>query len=136
MNKTDIPAPIYAAAGAGELAYQKLRQLPELAARTVRTAGQGADELRRRLAARDRDLTAEWVKVRDSAQRGTAVVVAKAANAQERAVTGYRNLVARGEQVVNGRLGVATGHAEPAGIEVEVGPVQAADRPGETESNS
>jgi heparin binding hemagglutinin HbhA len=135
MNKTDIPAPIYAAAGAGELAYQKLRQLPELAARTVRTAGQTAEELRRRIAARDSDLTAEWAKVRDSAQRGTAVVVAKAANAQEKAATGYRNLVARGERVVNGRLGVATGHSEPAGIEVEVGPVQAAERPSETESN-
>jgi hypothetical protein len=117
-SRNDIPAPLYAAAGAGELAYQKLRKLPEVAARTVRTA-------------RERDFNAEWARVRESAQRSTAVVVAKAATAQERAATGYRNLIARGEQVVNGRLGVATGHAEPGKVEVEVGPVQGAKRPRE-----
>jgi heparin binding hemagglutinin HbhA len=131
MNKTELPAPLYAAAGAGELAYQKLRLLPDLAARTVRTAGQTAEELRRRLATRERDLNTDWVRVRESAQRGTAVVVAKAATAQERAVTGYRNLVARGERVVNDRFGVATGQTEPARIEVEVGPVQGATRAGD-----
>jgi hypothetical protein len=121
MNKTDIPAPIYAAAGAGEVAYEKLRKLPELASRT-------AEELRQRLATRDRDLNAEWVRMRESAQRGTAVVVARAATAQERAVTGYRNLVARGERVVGSRIDATTGRAEPAEIEVEVGPVQGAKR--------
>jgi heparin binding hemagglutinin HbhA len=125
-NSNDIPAPIYAAAGAGELAYEKLRQLPELAARTARSAS----ELRQRLATENRDFKAEWTRVRDSAQRGTAVVVAKAATAQERAVAGYRNLVARGERVVNGRLGVTTGHAERTEIEVEVGPVQSGARAG------
>lgn len=122
--RNDIPAPIYAAAGAGELAYEKLRKLPELAARTARTAG----EFRQRLATRDRDLNAELARVRESAQRGTAVVAARAATAQQRAATGYRNLVARGQRVVNDRFGVTTGHAEPAGIEVEVGPVSS-DRP-------
>jgi hypothetical protein len=121
MNKTDIPSPFYAAAGAGELAYEKLRKLPELASRT-------AEELRQRLATRDRDINAELARVRESAQRGTAVVVAGAATAQERAVTGYRNLVARGERAVGSRIGTTTGRAEPANIEVEVGPVQAGTR--------
>lgn len=131
-NRSDIPAPIYAAAGAGELAYEKLRKLPELAARTARTAG----EFRQRLAAQDRNLNAEWTRVRESAQRGTAVVVAKAATAQERAVTGYRKLVARGERVVNGRLGVTTGHAERTEIEVEVGPVRSDQRAGASAASS
>ena len=121
MSKTDIPSPLYAAAGAGELAYEKLRKLPELASRT-------AEELRQRLATRDRNLNAELARVRESAQRGTAVVVARAATAQERAVTGYRNLVARGEKVVGSRIGATTGRAEPAKIEVEVGPVQGGKR--------
>lgn len=115
MNRTDIPAPLYAAAGAGELAYERLRRLPETAARTAET-------LRERFAARD------FSEVRESAQRSTAVVVARAAAAQERAAAGYRNLIARGERVVAERAGVTTGHAEPAGIEVEVGPVQSAER--------
>lgn len=129
MNRADIPSPFLAAAGASELAYQQLRRLPEVAARTVRTAGQTAEELRLRIGGGDRDLNAELARLRESAQRGTATFVARAAAAQERAVIGYRSLVARGEQVVADRIGVGTGDAEPAKIEVEVGPVQAAERP-------
>jgi hypothetical protein len=129
MNRADIPSPFLAAAGAGELAYQQLRKLPEVAAKTVRTAGQTAEELRLRIASGDRDLTAELARLRESAQRGTATVVAQAATVQERAVTGYRSLVARGERVVADRIGLTPGDAEPAKIEVEVGPVQAAERP-------
>jgi hypothetical protein len=129
LNPTELPSPFYAAAGVGELAYQQVRRLPDVAARTLRTAGRSAAELRRRVAARDRDLTAEWTRMRASAQRGTAAVAATAAAAQERAVTGYRNLVVRGERLVADRFGVATGQAEPAKVEVEVGPVQAAERP-------
>jgi len=54
QTKTKIPAPLYAAAGAGDLAYQQLRKLPavlnELSDRAVaslRTANEqanGADE--------------------------------------------------------------------------------------------
>jgi hypothetical protein len=123
MNRTDIPAPFYAAAGAGEMAYQKLRKLPGAAART-------AGGLRERFAAPDRDLTVELARVRESAQRGTAAFKARAASVQDRAVAGYRRLVAHGERVMADRNGMATGHPEPAGIEVEVGPVQPAERPG------
>jgi hypothetical protein len=132
MNRADIPSPFFAAAGAGELAYQQLRRLPEVAARTVRTAGQTAEELRLRIASNDRDLTAELARLRESAQRGTATFVAQAATFQERAVISYRSLVARGEQVVTDRIGVTTEPAEPAKIEVEVGPVQAAGRPADS----
>ncbi|HEY8475029.1 MAG TPA: hypothetical protein VIL37_20730 [Natronosporangium sp.] len=124
INRNDLPAPIYAAAGAGELAYEKLRKLPEKLPELAAKTAKSASELRQRLAARDRDLSAELAKVRESAQRGTAVVAAKAATAQQRAVTGYRNLVARGERVVNSRFGATTGRAEQGGIEVEVGPVR------------
>lgn len=103
MNRTELPAPIYAAAGAGDVAYQQLRRLPEVAHR-----------------------------LRESAQRGSATFVARAATVQDRTAAGYRRLVARGEQVMAERIGVATGHPEPTGIEVEVGqvqPAQPAERP-------
>jgi heparin binding hemagglutinin HbhA len=116
VNRTDIPTPLYAAAGVGELAYEKLRGLPKVAART-------AGELRERLATtRERDLTAEWAKVRDTAKQSGAALVATAAAVPGRAATGYRNLVARGERV----LARTTEQPEPAKVEVEVGPVQPA----------
>ena len=71
-----IPAPFYAAAGAADLAYQKLR---------TGTA---------------RDLDVE--KLREVARRNAAAVVAGAQAAQEKAVALYTDLVARGEKVVKG----------------------------------
>lgn len=119
MNRSDIPGPIYAAAGAGEIAYQKLRQLPAAAARTA--AG-----VRQRLSAPDQDRSVvDLARVRESAQRGTAQLVARAADVQDRAAAGYRRLVARGERVMADRAG-GTEPAEPAGIEVEVGQVRPA----------
>ena len=102
QTKTRFPAPLYAAAGAGDLAYQQLRKLPEVltelserAAASLRTyneqAGAKAAELRERAATTDFD-----------ALRGNAASVATsiAQLAQERAVTAYTALVARGEKVV------------------------------------
>lgn len=121
MNRTDIPAPIYAAAGAGEIAYEKLRKLPAVAART-------ADGLRQRLATPDRDRNlVDLARVRETARRGTAQLAAQAAGVQDRAVAGYRRLVARGERVMADRLNSNTAPLEPAGIEVEVGPVRPAE---------
>lgn len=123
MTRTEFPAPLYAAAGAGEIAYQKLRRLPEVAART-------AGGLRQRLTVPDSDVSlVDLRRVRESAQRATATLAARASTYQDRATAGYRRLVARGERVVADRFGVATGQAEPAGIEVVVGPVQPAERP-------
>lgn len=113
-----IPAPLYAAAGAGDLAYQQLRKLPaavselrnrvaadlstvdgaelrQKATETLRTATATAENLRRR-AASDLDLIRLW----ETATRNAAVVVASTQAAQERAVTTYGALVGHGERVV------------------------------------
>ena len=44
--KAELPDAVYAAAGASDLAYKRLRHLPEATARTLRTAGQTAGALR------------------------------------------------------------------------------------------
>lgn len=113
-----IPAPLYAAAGAGDLAYQQLRKLPaavselrnrvaadlstvdgaelrQKATETLRTATATAENLRRR-AASDLDLIRLW----ETATRNAAVVVASTQAVQERAVTTYGALVGHGERVV------------------------------------
>jgi heparin binding hemagglutinin HbhA len=102
QTKTRFPAPLYAAAGAGELAYQQLRKLPavvnqlsERAAASLRTAneqaGTKATQLRERASTTDFD-----------ALRGNAASVATtfAQIAQDRAVNLYTALVERGERVV------------------------------------
>ena len=109
QTKTRFPAPLYAAAGAGDLAYQQLRKLPavvnqlsERAAASLRVAneqaGTKASQLRERAQTTDFD-----------ALRGNAASVAStfAQIAQDRAVSIYTALVERGERVV-GAL-VATG---------------------------
>jgi len=80
------PAPLYAAAGAGDYAYQKLRTLPAKVA-----------ELRDRTGS---DIDVE--RLREAARRNAAAFVAGAQAAQEKAVALYTELVARGEQVVEG----------------------------------
>ncbi|HEX7746307.1 MAG TPA: hypothetical protein VF462_13725 [Micromonosporaceae bacterium] len=105
-----IPAPLYAAAGAGDLAYRQLRRLPavvtdlsgkaadtttglrEKAAATLRTANTGARSLRRS------DLEIE--RLREAAIRNAAVLLTRTHAAQERALAAYADLVARGERVV------------------------------------
>jgi len=81
------PAPLYAAAGAGDLAYQKLRTLPAKVA-----------ELRGRTGTPELDVD----RLRAVARRNAAAFVAGAQAAQEKAVALYTDLVARGEQVVQG----------------------------------
>ncbi len=83
----NIPAPLYAAAGAGDLAYQKLREIPAKVA-----------ELRSRTGAPELDVD----RLRTVARRNASAFVASAQAAQERAVAIYNDLVARGEQVVRG----------------------------------
>ncbi|MFI6784247.1 hypothetical protein [Micromonospora sp. NPDC050276] len=114
-----IPAPIYAAAGAGELAIEQLRKLPAVvgvlstrvvadlggravltgfelkqkATETLRTANETADLAKLRE-------VADLDKLRATATRNAALVVASAQAAQERAFAAYGALVARGERVV------------------------------------
>ena len=120
-ERTELPKPIYAAAGAGELAYQQLRRLPDVA---VRTAG----TLRQRFAGEDRQQLAD--RVRLSAERGRSVVLERAVAAQQRAITGYHNLITRGQRVVSERAGR---NGASSKVEVIVGPVQ---RDGESDGQS
>lgn len=98
QTKTRFPAPLYAAAGAGDLAYQQLRKLPavldELAVRVNEFSGQAGTKAAQ---LRDKAGTADIDKIRDNA---AASAIAFATTATERAVAAYTALVARGERVV------------------------------------
>jgi hypothetical protein len=87
-TNTKIPAPLYAAAAVGDLAYQRLRKLPATVV-----------DLRERVARTDLDTD----KLRGIAQRNATALVNGAQAAQERAQAIYTQLVAHGEQVVRGR---------------------------------
>jgi multidrug efflux pump subunit AcrA (membrane-fusion protein) len=102
QTKTRFPAPLYAAAGAGDLAYQQLRKLPavvnelsERAAASLRTYNEQANVKATQL--RDKAATTDFDALRGNA---ASVATSLAQLAQERAVTAYTALVARGERVV------------------------------------
>jgi hypothetical protein len=126
MSTRELPRAIYAAAGAGDLAYRRLRRLPEATTRTLRAAA----ELRERAAARPyrldrRRLSADLARLREQARRGGAVLAARAAAAQERAVAGYHHLVVHGEQVMASRTG-GNGAGGPSPAQVTAHPSGAA----------
>jgi hypothetical protein len=148
QSKTKIPAPLYAAAGAGDLAYQQLRKLQgavseltgkaatsgsdlrersvelrekaatsgaelrgkarERAVATLRAANTTATELRERAAATDLDLD----RLRKVARRNAETFVTRAQAAQEKAVTVYDDLVARGARVIGGTADTVAADAE------------------------
>ncbi|HEY2671544.1 MAG TPA: hypothetical protein VGJ07_14395 [Rugosimonospora sp.] len=98
-TNTKIPAPLYAAAAVGDIAYQRLRKLPA----TV-------TELRGRVSGADLDVDrlrggagGHVERLRSAAQRNVSTLVTNAQAAQERAQAIYTDLVARGEEVVRGR---------------------------------
>ena len=102
QTQTRFPAPLYAAAGAGDLAWRELRKLPavvsELSDRAVASlkianeaAGTTATTLRAKATTTDLD------RLRDTA---AASALTFAQLAQERAVAVYTTLVARGERVI------------------------------------
>ena len=102
QTKTRFPAPLYAAAGAGDIAVEQLRKLPavvnelsERAAASLRVyneqAGTKAAELR------DKASTTDFEALRGNA---ASVATSFAQIAQDRAVAAYTALVARGERVV------------------------------------
>ena len=107
--KTRFPAPLYAAAGAGDLAYQQLRKLPTVVGELSGRAVAGGLELRERAAAslkvanttaavlRDKATATDLEHLRESARRGT---LSWAQAAQERATALYTALGAHGERVV------------------------------------
>ena len=87
QTKTRIPAPLYAAAGAGDYAFEQLRKLPAVVSELSDKAGARAGSLR----------TADFDQLRDNATGGA---LAFAQLASERAISLYTTLVARGERVV------------------------------------
>ena len=110
QTKTRFPAPLYAAAGAGDLAYQQLRKLPAVinelsdrAAASLKNANETATTTA--VSLREKATTTDLDKLRNTAASGAA---AFAQVAQERAVAVYTALVARGERVVGtGVVGAA-----------------------------
>jgi heparin binding hemagglutinin HbhA len=138
-TKNKIPGPVYAAAGAGDLAYQKLRKLPEVLNVLTGRAAAGTAELRERAVANSADLrerartaaaslraanaaAAEAAgeaagersreRLRKVARRNAAAFVTGAQAAQERATAVYEDLVARGARVIGGSAGTVTAAAE------------------------
>jgi hypothetical protein len=136
-----IPAPLYAAAGAGELALQQLRKLPTVvsdlgtkvvadlggkavvtgfelrqkATETLKTANLTAAGLREKAVPTDLDLD----KLREAATRNAAAVLSAAEAAQERALAGaqaaqVRALAAYAELVARGERVVGAGVLEAA----------------------
>ena len=102
QTKTRFPAPLYAAAGAGDLAYQQLRKLPAVvtefgdrAAASLRTANDTAATTATSL--KTTATATDFDKLRETA---TASALAFAQAAQERALSVYTSLVAHGERVV------------------------------------
>ncbi len=115
QTKNRIPTPLYAAAGAADLAYQKLRDLQaKVTEQGIRPAG--------------RELDVE--RLRSVARRNAAAVVAGAQAAQEKAVALYTDLVARGEKVVKGgaRTAESTAAEIAATAEADAKPVKRAPR--------
>jgi heparin binding hemagglutinin HbhA len=72
QTRTRIPPPLYAAAGAGELAYEKLRKLPAVAAATLRAATSGGTELREKAVTSTTELR-EKVRASTADLRGKAL---------------------------------------------------------------
>jgi heparin binding hemagglutinin HbhA len=97
-TKNRIPAPLYAAAGAADFAYQKLRDLQaKVVEQRTLASGREFDVEALRGVAR-RNVKAIVV----GAQAAQEKVIAGAQVAQEKAVEIYTDLVVRGEKVVRG----------------------------------
>ncbi|MEV0717369.1 hypothetical protein [Asanoa sp. NPDC050611] len=118
---TRIPAPLYAAAGAGEMAYRQLLKLPAMANDLGDKAANNSAELRdqvittttglrerataayrqanqRVIKMRREDLDVD--RLRDLAMRNAGQFIVTAQDLQDRAIKFYGELVARGEKVV------------------------------------
>jgi heparin binding hemagglutinin HbhA len=93
-----IPAPLYAAAGAGDFAYQRLRKLPEQVAQLRERVTEIAPAMSD--AVSEANLRVDLDRLRDAARRNAATLVAGAQQASERAAAVYSDLIVRGEQVV------------------------------------
>lgn len=110
-----IPNPLYAAAGAGDLAYEQLRKLPAQVAQLRARV----EELRPAVAGAvsEGNLRTDLDRLRVLARRNAAHLLSSAQLgaqvAQNRAMAVYSDLVARGEKVVT------TARAAEAKVELE-----------------
>ncbi len=93
-----IPAPLYAAAGAGDFAYQRLRKLPEQVTQLRERVSEIAPTVSG--AVSEANLRVDLDRLREAARRNAATLVAGAQQAGERAAAVYGELVVRGERVV------------------------------------
>jgi heparin binding hemagglutinin HbhA len=155
QSKTRIPAPLYAAAGVGDLAYQQLRKLPavvtelrgratggtadlrhratatgielrERAVATLKAANGTAADLRGKAATNELDMD----RLREAARRNANVMLAEARAAQLRAVEAYHRLVAHGERVVGTGV-VQAADTVNADIEATEAPAELTGTPAE-----
>ena len=110
-NTRRIPNPIYAAAGAGDFAYQQLRQLPakalELRGRVVALRPVVTDAVTNVVAEPAKQFDVERLRgdverLRAVAKRNADVLLTQADTLRTQAVAVYADLVARGEKVVGG----------------------------------
>jgi hypothetical protein len=96
-NTRRYPNPLYAAAGAGDLAYEQLRQLPakavEIGGRVAALRPVVTDAVTNAVAEPAKRVDVD--KLRDAALRNAEVL-------RTQAVAVYNDLVARGEKVVGG----------------------------------
>jgi heparin binding hemagglutinin HbhA len=115
-NDKQIPGPVYAAAGAGDIAIERLRKLPERVAQLQEQLPGRVSVIQDKVTAkvaevpsivaelRQRVVDADTDKLRESARRNAETFFsqaqAQAKVAQGRAAALYADLVARGEQVV------------------------------------
>jgi heparin binding hemagglutinin HbhA len=121
QTQPKIPNPIYAAAGAGDLAIERLRKLPEHVAGLQERVNALQDELPNRMTVigdkvtqkvaeipslvaelRQRVVDTDTDKLRATARRNASQFKASAQAAQEKAAAIYSELVARGQSVVDG----------------------------------
>ena len=107
-----IPAPLLAAAGAGDLAYQELRKLPE----QVAHLRERVSEIRPAVAeaVSEPNLRTDLDRLRDAARRNVKTIVHSAQLATERAAAAYNELVVRGERVVRSVRAEAAIEVAPA----------------------
>jgi heparin binding hemagglutinin HbhA len=103
-NTRRIPNPLYAAAGAGDLAYQQLRQLPakaqELSGRVVALRPVVTDAVTSAVAEPAKRVDVD--RLRGEVERIGAAALRNAEVLRTQAVAVYENLVARGEKIVGG----------------------------------
>ena len=132
-----IPNPIYAAAGAGDLAYQQLRKLPgkalEFGARAVALRPVVTDAVAE--AVKDPARRVDVDKLRTIAKRNAEVLRTQALAAQDRAITVYADLVARGEKVVGGPYKKLVPAGDMVQATVERSDIPPATEPGATSAS-